>query len=123
MIPGFEALVEQRIKKAQKDGSFDNLAGQGKPLTFEDQHVPQELRLAHKILKNAGFLPPEVELRKKITKIEQLLGETEYDSKERSKIQKKLNYLLTKLGTTRGESHSFPVLTDEYRENIIKRLS
>jgi len=36
---------------------------------------------------------------------------------------KKLNYLLTKLGTTRGESTSFPVLTDEYRENIIKRLS
>ena len=123
MIPGFEALVEQRIKKAQKDGTFDNLEGQGKPLRFEDQHVPEELRLAHKILKNAGFLPPEVELRKKITKVEQLLGETEYDTKERSKIQKKLNYLLTKLGTIKGGSSSFTLLTNEYRENIIKKLS
>ncbi len=123
MIPGFEALVEQRIKKAQKEGIFDNLAGRGKPLKFEDQHVPEELRLAHKILKNAGFLPPEVDVRKKITRLEQLLGETGYDSQERSKVQKKLNYLLTKLGTTRGGSLSFPMLTDEYRENIIKKLS
>jgi len=123
MIPGFEVLVEQRIKKAQKDGTFDNLSGRGKPLVFEDQHIPEELRLAHKILKNSGFLPPEVELRKKITHVEQLLGETGYDSPERSKIQKKLNYLLTKLSTSRGGSSAFPVLTDEYRENIITKLS
>ncbi len=123
MIPGFEALVEQRIKKAQKDGDFDNLEGQGKPFKLEEQHVPEELRLAHKVLKNAGFLPPELELKKKITQVEQLLGETNYDSPERSKIQKKLNYLLTKLGTTRGGATAFPVLTDEYRENIIKKLS
>ncbi len=123
MIPGFEALVEQRIKKAQKDGDFDNLEGQGKPFKFEEQHVPEELRLAHKVLKNAGFLPPELELKKKISQVEQLLGETNYDSPERSKIQKKLNYLLTKLGTTRGGANAFPVLTDEYRENIIKKLS
>ena len=123
MIPGFETLVEQRIQKAQQEGIFDNLEGRGKPLAFEDQNVPEELRLAHKILKNAGFLPPEVELRKKITQVEQLLCETGYDSPERSKIQKKLNYLLTKLGTIRGGSPSFSVLTDEYRENIIKKLS
>ncbi len=123
MIRGFEALVEQRIKKAQKNGDFDNLKGRGKPFKFEEQHVPEELRLAHKILKNAGFLPPELELKKKITKVEQLLGETNYDSQERSKIQKKLNYLLTKLGTTRGGANTFPVLPDEYRENILKKLS
>ncbi len=123
MIPGFEALVEQRIKKAQKDGEFDNLEGRGQPLKFEDRHVPEELRLAHKILKNAGFLPPEVELKKKINRAEQLLENTGYESPERSIIQKRLNYLLTKLGTIRGGSTSFPVLTDQYRKNLIKKLS
>jgi len=123
MIPGFEALVERRIKQAQKDGQFDNLEGQDKPLKFEDQNVPHELRLAHKILKNAGFLPPEVELKKKIIQVEHLLENTGYDSPARSKIQKKLNYLLTKLGSIRGGSTSFPVITDQYRKNIIKRLS
>ena len=103
MIPGFEKLVEERIKKAQKEGFFDDLEGSSKPLKFDNQNVPSDLRLAHKILKNAGFLPPEVELKKKITRTEQLLETAQIDSPERAKIQKKLNYLLTKLSTARGD--------------------
>ena len=123
MIPGFEALVEQRIKKAQKNGEFDNLEGMNKPLQFEDQHVPQDLRLAHKILKNSGFLPPEVELKKKITQTEQLLEAAQVDSPERLKVQKKLNYLFTKLNTIRGDRPCSPILSDGYRDNIIKKIS
>jgi len=103
MIPGFEAIVEDRIKKARENGAFDNLEGANKPLKFEDQHIPQEFRLAHKILKNSGFLPPEVELKKKITQVEDLLEAAQVDSPERIKMQKKLNYLLTKLNTIRGD--------------------
>ena len=58
MIPGFEKLVEERIKKAQKEGLFDNLEGARKPLNLDEMNIPDNLRLAHKILKNAGFLPP-----------------------------------------------------------------
>lgn len=123
MIPGFEALVEQRIKKARKNGEFDNLEGANKPLRFEDLHVPEDLRLAHKILKNAGFLPPEVELKKKIFQTEQLLEMVQVDSPERLKIQKKLNYLFIKLNTIRGDRYSSPLLSDKYRENIIKKIS
>lgn len=123
MIPGFEALVEERIKKAQKEGAFDNLEGANKPLSFEDQHVPEELRLAHKILKNSGFLPPEIELKKKISHIEELLTTIESDSPERHKIQKKLNYLITKLNTTRGDRPISPVAFDTYRDNIVKKIS
>ncbi len=123
MIPGFEALVEQRIKKAQKNGEFDNLEGANKPLKFEDQHVPKDLRLAHKILKNSGFLPSEVELKKKISQTEQLLAIAQVDSPERLKIQKKLNYLFIKLNTIKGDRPCSPVLSDIYRENIIKKIS
>ncbi|MBU8910091.1 MAG: DUF1992 domain-containing protein [Desulfobacterales bacterium] len=123
MIPGFEALVEERIKKAQKDGTFDNLEGKKKPLNFEDRHIPQELRLAHKILKNSGFLPPEVELKKKITQAEQLLEKTVVDSPERLKIQKKLNYLFIKLNTIRGDRPCSPMMVDGYRDNLIKKIS
>lgn len=123
MIPGFEALVEERIKKALEEGQFDNLEGAGKPLKFEDQHVPEELRLAHKILKNAGYLPPEVELRKKITHTEQLLETVQADSPEGLKIQKKLNYLFTKLNTLRGDRPCSPLLTDGYHNAIIKKIS
>ncbi len=123
MIPGFEILVEARIKKAQKDGDFDNLDGLNKPLKFNDLNIPDDLRLAHKILKNAGFLPPEVELKKKIIKTEQLLESTSMDSPERLKTQKKLNYLLTKLSTTRGDLACSPMLSDIYRNSIIKKIS
>ena len=123
MIPGFEALVEQRIKEAEKNGTFDNLQGKSKPLKFEDRHIPEDLRLAHKILKNAGFLPPEVEIKKKISQTQQLLETARIDSPERLKIQKKLNYLITKLNTNRGDRPCSPILSDTYRDNIIKKMS
>ncbi len=123
MIPGFEKLVEQRIKQAQEKGEFDNLEGTNKPLKFEDEHIPQELRLAHKILKNSGFLPPEIELKKKISNTEQLLDEALVDTPERRKIQKKLNYLVTKLNTLRGDRPITPMITETYHENIVKKMS
>jgi hypothetical protein len=123
MIPGFEALVEQRIKNAQEKGEFDNLEGKNKPLKFEDLNVPEELRLATKILKNSGFLPPEVELKKKITHTEQLLEQVVSDSPERLAIQKRLNYLITKLNATRSDKSYSPMLSGAYRNNIIKRIS
>ena len=123
MIPGFEKIVEERIKKAQQEGEFDNLEGTHKPLKFEDQQVPEEFRLAHRILKNSGFLPPEVELRKNIRQAEDLLQAAEIDSPERIKIQKKLSYLVTKLNTLRGDRCCSPLFSEEYRESIIKKMS
>lgn len=123
MIPGFEAIVEKRIKDAQKEGAFDNLEGANKPLKFEDENVPEELRLATKILKNSGFLPPEVELRKNISQVEQLLECTQIDSNEQMKIQKRLNYLITQLNTLRSDRACSPLLANGYRNSIIKKIS
>ena len=122
MIPGFEEIVEQRILKAQENGDMDDLPGTGKPLTFEDENVPEELRLSCKILKNSGFLPPELTLKKQIRHTEDLLEKLEPDSPERGKVQKKLNFLFTKLNTMRGTSRMSPML-EVYRDNIIKRMS
>ena len=121
MIPGFEAIVEERIKKAQKDGHFDNLQGSHKPLNFNDSQVPDELRMGHKILKNAGFLPPEVELRKQIRHTQDLLDATTDGSPTRPKLTKKLNYLLTKLDATRNTGLS--LMAERYRHSIKKKLS
>ena len=74
MLSGFQKIVEERIIRAQKNGEFDNLVGSGKPLDLRDgYHVSEELRLAHKILKNADCLPPEIELKKEIQQTEELL--------------------------------------------------
>ena len=77
MISPFSAIqiiAENRIREAQQNGEFDNLPGMGKPLEFEDDsNIPEDLRMAYKILKNAGCLPPEIEERKEINKLAALL--------------------------------------------------
>ena len=102
MIPGFEKIVEDRILRAQRDGEFDNLAGTGKPLELpNDGCVAEDLRLAHKILKNADCLPPEIELKKEIRRTEDLLAGIE-DAAEKYRTLKKLNFLIMKLNTLRN---------------------
>jgi len=124
MFPGFEGLVEQRIKKAQEKGEFDNLEGNNKPLKFTDANVPEELRLAHKILKNSGFAPLEIELKKKINNTEDLLDNAKYDSDEKRKLTKKLNYYLMKLETIRSTSGiNLSLTTEMYRNQMLNKLS
>ena len=94
---GHTKIVEQRILEAMEKGEFDNLPGHGKPLRIEDdRHIPEDLRLAYKILKNADCLPPEVESVREIRQMEDML-ETLPDEKERYKLIKKINYRIMKL--------------------------
>ena len=121
MIPGFNKIVEERIRKAQKKGEFKNLEGYGKPLDLlEDQMVAEELRLAYKILKNADCLPPEIELKKEIQQTEELLsgmGETA----EKFRTMKKLNFLIMKLNTLRNTSIEFEA-PQKYSDKMIEKL-
>ncbi len=48
--------IEDQIQKAQQDGKFDNLRGQGKPLTHLDTDAFEQL------VKEQGFRPHFVEL-------------------------------------------------------------
>jgi hypothetical protein len=66
-------LVEQKILEAAARGEFDDLRGAGRPLDLDDDPlIPEDLRLAYRILKNAGFVPPEVETVKEIAALERL---------------------------------------------------
>lgn len=90
-------IVEQRILEAQERGEFDNLPGRGKPLNLEDEsNVPEDLRIAYKILKNADCLPPELQEKKEIRQMEDLLASLP-DEKQRVKLIKKINFKIMKL--------------------------
>ena len=121
MIPGFTKIVEERIRKAQKKGEFENLEGTGEPLNLaDDQSVAEELRLAYKILKNADCLPPEIEIKKEIHQTEELLaGMT--DTAEKYRTMKKLNYLIMKLNTLRSTSIKFEE-PQKYTDKLIDKL-
>ncbi|HMG76449.1 MAG TPA: DnaJ family domain-containing protein [Pyrinomonadaceae bacterium] len=63
----WESLVDQKIREAMEQGEFDDLPGKGKPLdTSENPFEDPELRLAHRMLRNAGFAPSWIEERKDI---------------------------------------------------------
>jgi hypothetical protein len=106
IFAAFHQRAEKKIQEAINEGQFDDLPGRGQPLQLEDdRHLPVDIRLAHKILKNADCLPPELELRKEILTIEELLA-GEKDTKEKYRQMKRLNFLIMKLNMTRQSSLS-----------------
>ncbi len=118
----FEIIAENRIREAVERGEFDGLPGAGQPLKLDDDAmVPPELRIAYKILKNAGCLPPELELRKEIMTLRDLIRAVEDDGEKRTRIRE-LNHKLLKLSLMAGRTidlDAFP----EYRERIAARLT
>ena len=121
MFPGFNKIVEERILKAQKKGAFKNLSGTGKPIALEDdRHIPEDLRLAYKILKNADCVPPEIELKKQIRRTEDLLDGME-DTAEKYRIIKKLNFLIMRLNSLRMASIEFD-MPQKYAAKLVEKF-
>jgi len=114
---GFQRIIEKRIQEALDRGDFDDLPGRGKPMQIEDDSgVPEDLRLAYKVLKNADCLPPELQLKKEIRQMEDLL-ESIPDEKEKYRQIKKINYKIMRLNIMGKKS---PLL--EEREIYYKKL-
>jgi len=62
-----ETLVEKKIREAMEKGEFDNLPGKGEPIDLsENPFENPELRMVHKLLREAGFAPAWIEERKDI---------------------------------------------------------
>ena len=116
-----DQLAEQHIQQARERGEFDNLPGAGKPLAPEDMLlVPEDLRAGFRLLKNAGYLPPELQLLKEIREVEQLLACVKDDS-EREMAGRRLSYLRLQLSHFRGEGLDF-ALERKYREKLLAKF-
>ena len=121
MINGYQKIIEEKIKEAQERGEFDNLPGKGEPLKFEDESlIPEDLRLSHKVLKNANCLPPELELRKEIRHMTDLLSGIP-DEEEKYRQIRRINLKITKLNMM---GHSSPLLDQDqiYFKKIIDNM-
>ena len=122
MINAIWLIAERKISKAIQEGVLDNKEWRNKPLpTTYDNTVPEELRMAHKILKNAGYLPPEIETKKEIQQIEDLLATCE-DEYIRVRQIKKLNFLLMKLNAMKGDSVNIESQEEYYRQ-VVERIT
>ncbi|AEV17834.1 UNVERIFIED_ORG: uncharacterized protein DUF1992 [Anoxybacillus amylolyticus] len=108
-MDGFWRIAEEKIREAMKNGEFDNLPGFGKPLEIEDlSRIPEELRLGYLLLKNAGYVREEAELRKELLTLEDLLRCCE-DDEEKRELEKKWTekqLRLAELMKKRGQTNS-----------------
>ena len=122
-ILGLDLIVEERIREAMRAGAFDGLPGAGRPLDLDDDRmVPEDLRMAFRILRNAGFVPPELEQRKEAADLRRLIEagtEARVDDDTRRRAIARLALIETALEARGG---ALPRAA-AYRERIVARLS
>jgi hypothetical protein len=117
----FSKLADNRIREAIEAGDFDDLQGKGQPLNLEDDsHIPPDLRMAYKILKNADCLPPEVVLRQEVVALQDLVAAMP-DEAEKLKQMRRLNFLVMKLNMLRPVSPEL-LEHDLYTPKVLERL-
>ena len=118
---GLQRIAEQKIAEAMKRGEFDNLPGKGKPVNLDDDaNIPPELRVAYRILKNAGYVSEEIKDLKEINNIKDMLEECEDEQEMYKKIQK-LNLMVIKM----NEKRRVPVYLEVeqvYYRKVLQRV-
>lgn len=118
-MQAFESIAEQRIREALARGELEGLPGEGQPLNLDDDTlVPEELRMAYRILKNSGYVPPEVQTLKDIAELErQILS---LSGEQRGQAMKKLRLLAMQVSASRTGSLQIEA---GYYDHLVKRLA
>jgi hypothetical protein len=115
-----DRIAERRIAESVARGEFDGLPGAGRPLALHDDAlVAPEVRVAYRILKNAGYIPEEVGLLAELRSAEQLLVQA-IGPEERRAASARLRLLLERLGSSRTGSLR---TESDYFERLAERLA
>lgn len=90
-MPSWDKIAERRMRKAEREGQFNGLAGQGKPLPNHpgDAFVSPGEALGARVMAEAGVLPREIELKKRMLALQQELA-TETDPARRKPLMAEL---------------------------------
>lgn len=122
MLSSLHTIAEQKIQEAMKKGSLNSEKYKNKALPLEDDRfVPEDLKMSYKILKNSGYLPPEIEERKEVKKLEDLIAHTA-DEHQRVKQMKKLSVLLMKIESRQGRPVNI-AQQDAYYPKVVERVT
>ena len=104
-------IVEDAILKAREEGKFSNLPGAGKPLPKDElEHVPADIRMAVRILKNSGYDEEAMFVQRDMTELGSRLNNAPDEEKKTELEQaynqqmRKMNSLLSKKGVRTNSS-------------------
>lgn len=95
------------LREAEASGELRQAPSFGKPLAEAEgfAETPDEFRLPFKILKDAGAVPPEVEVMREITALQQQLAATQEAAAQRAlqqRIAEKRQHLALRLERLRA---------------------
>jgi hypothetical protein len=87
-----EDEIARQLAEAAKSGELKSAPSYGKPLAMNDgwDDTPQEFRMAFKALKDAGFVPPEIEAFHERAHLQERLRACEEDSEEQKQLASEL---------------------------------
>ena len=74
--------IAAKLRESASSGELQSAPSFGKPLDFGDGYfeTPEELRMGFKVLKDAGFVPPEVEMLHQVAALQSQLEATTDDA-------------------------------------------
>jgi DnaJ-like protein len=117
-----QGIAEARIREAIARGELDDLPGSGKRLELEDlSQVPEDLRGSYLLLKNAGVLPEEMQVRKEMVTLEALLDACA-DAEERTRLREDLNWKIVRFQVLM-ERRRPRAVPQEYRRKLVAKLA
>lgn len=92
-----DEVIKQWIAKVEETGELKRDPNFGKPLSLGDGYLdtPDELRMAYRMLKDAGYVPAEVEVLKTLAACKAALA-AENDPKRRKALETELAVLHAK---------------------------
>lgn len=118
-----ELIAERKIAEAEREGALKDLPGEGAPLALDDDPlIPEDLRMAYRILKNAGLVPEEISMLREVAQLEALVRDTEPQDAANSQAARRLELLRMKLDHA-SPGRSSLLLGERYRQRIIERMA
>lgn len=120
-------LAERKIQEAMAEGQFDDLPGQGRPQVHEDlSHLPEDLRLVYRILKNGGYL--EEEDGRGLSNFNDMLARSADEVRDCGRLER-LKFHLDRVrrqggraGREESEPENDPALSPEYLAKLLDRI-
>ena len=116
-----DLIAEQKIAEAERAGALKDLPGSGAPLDLDDDPmIPEDLRMAYRILKNAGLVPEEVSVLREIGQLESLVRDGNDDAE--ASALRRLELLRLKLDAA-SPGRAAVLLHSRYRERLLEKLA
>ena len=118
-----ELIAERKIAEAEREGALKDLPGEGAPLALDDDPlIPEDLRMAYRILKNAGLVPEEISMLREVAQLEALVRDAEPQDAAGSQAARRLELLRLKLDQA-APGRSSLLLGERYRQRILERMA